>query len=134
MEAHVQLINSRPGRLFLVTIAITLAATAAAVLSLTAREPVRQRACPACRKSIMQTYTVSPRNGNADVRTAAGATSPMCAGNSPQGGSKMPAAVIAEILPPDGMHLRVLDQRGDPIRDTPVVVTCSMLVPEDSTG
>ena len=129
-----QLINSRPGRLFLVTIAITLAATAAAVLSLSAREPVRPRACPECKKSIMQTYTVSPHNGNADVQTPAGATSPMCAGNSPQGGSKMPAAVIAEMTSPDGMRLRVLDQRGDPMRDTLVVVTCSMLVPEDSTG
>jgi hypothetical protein len=45
MEALVQLINSRPGRLFLVTIAITLAATAATVLSLSAREQVSQRPC-----------------------------------------------------------------------------------------
>jgi hypothetical protein len=134
MEALVQLINSRPGRLFLVTIAITLAATAAAVLSLSAREQVPSRTCPTCKKSVMQTYTVSPHNGNAEVRTPPGATSPMCAGNSPQGGSKMPAAVIAEMAPPSGMRLRVLDQRGDPMRDTPVVVTCSMLVPEDSTG
>lgn len=129
-----QLINSRPGRLFLVTIAITLAATAATVLSLSAREQVSQRPCQTCKKSILQTYPVSPEDGNADVQTPPGATSPMCAGNSPRGGPRMPAAVIAEMTPSGSMRLRVLDQRGDPMRGTPVVVTCSMLVPDDSTG
>jgi hypothetical protein len=115
-------------------VAILVIALVAVTWSLTASK----KAAAQGKKVWIETYAVTPVNGWADVRTVAGASNPMCAGNVPQAGPVIPASVIAWPLRftalDTTLRLRVLDQHGAAITATSSInVTCSMLIPADAT-
>lgn len=117
-----------------VAAAVLLIVLAAALWSVTSREPAAAQT--GAKKVLIESYSVGPVNGWADVRTLRGATNPVCAGNLPQSGPGIPASVMAWSKTFTSTYtvlgLRILDQHGTPMTKG-VTVTCTMLVPEDAT-